>query len=139
MRNPNYEDPDQDLRRLDRALRSVPVPGSEPVDVSMITKQSRLPGWSLPLWMPVVAAATGLLLVWHLAGLDTHWGALVTLKAAWVLMEGLIRDGPYGLGGITEKVLWLAGLVLTGCGLTGVIVATVVDRIEPQGMGGRSG
>ncbi len=138
MTNPNHEDHDEALRRLDRALRTVAVPDLEPVDVGSITSQRRLPSLSLPAWIPAVAAITGLLLVGHLVGLDMRWGTVVTMKAAWVLAEGLIRDGPYGLGGVAEKVLWLAGLALAGCGFAGAIIATVVERVEPQGMGGRS-
>jgi len=138
MRNSHNGDPEADLRQLDRALRSIQVPRLEPADVGRIVGQGRSPAYPLPVWIPAAAAVTGLLLAGHLVGLDMRWGLLVTLKAGWILLEGLVQDGPYGLGGMAERALWLAGLVLAGCGLAGVIVATVVERVEPQGAGGRS-
>ncbi|MDP2859751.1 MAG: hypothetical protein Q8P50_17500, partial [Bacillota bacterium] len=123
---------------LDEALRSIAVPDLEPVDVQGIVAQPRLPAYLLPAWVWVTAVLVSLLLVAHLVGLDLRWGLRVTVHAMWILLAGLLREGPYGLSGAVERALWLSGLALAGCGLAGVVVATIVDRVEPQRLRGRS-
>ena len=131
--------PDQALdHALDEALRSIRVPSLEPVDVQRIVSQPRLPAYLLPAWVWAPAILVSLLLVAHLVGLDLRWGLRVTAQAMWILLDGLLREGPYGLGGAVERALWLSGLALAGCGLAGVVVATIVDRVEPQRLEGRS-